>query len=88
MNSDEIEFANAFHAHEMAVDGNAGDRAWMKWINRVEAILGHSADGDHKFDGYSMDGFYNAWRLGVSPDAAASAANARKLPLHGLEANS
>ena len=70
MNSDEIESANAFHAHEMAVDGNAGDKAWMKWINRVEAILGHSADGDYWTEGFSMDSFYDAWLDGESAESA------------------
>ena len=39
----------------------ASERAWLAWIGRVEALLGHSADGDQRTDGYSMDGFYELW---------------------------
>lgn len=45
---------------------------WERWIEAVEAILGHSADGDGAADGYSLDEFYNQWKQGLSPDAAAA----------------
>lgn len=43
---------------------------WEHWINAVEAILGHSADGDGNTDGYSLDDFYDQWKQGLSPVAA------------------
>lgn len=46
--------------------------AWEHWINAVEAILGHSADGDGAADGYSLDEFYDRWNQGWSPDVAAA----------------
>lgn len=45
---------------------------WHRWIDAVEAILGHSADGDEDADGYSMDGFYDNWKQGLTPAAAAA----------------
>ena len=48
----------------------ASERAWLAWIGRVEALLGHSADGDQRTDGYSMDGFYELWQRGRSPELA------------------
>lgn len=49
----------------------ASERAWLAWIGRVEALLGHSADGDQRTDGYSMDGFYALWKRGdMSPEQA------------------
>lgn len=49
---------------------------WERWITAVEAILGHSADGDGDADGYSLDEFYDSWKQGLSP--AASAAGIRE----------
>lgn len=45
---------------------------WERWINAVEAILGHSADGDSNTDGYSLDEFYDSWKHGLSPETAAT----------------
>lgn len=45
--------------------------AWEHWIDEVERLLGHSADGDHAEDGYSMDGFYEMYSAGTTPVAAA-----------------
>lgn len=47
--------------------------AWEHWIDAVEAILGHTADGDGDADGYSLDEFYGKWKAGWSPSAAAAA---------------
>lgn len=46
--------------------------AWEHWIDAVESILGHSADGDSGADGYSLDEFYDSWKQGLSPAEAAS----------------
>ncbi|GAB7065898.1 hypothetical protein [Mycolicibacterium hodleri] len=45
---------------------------WERWIDAVESILGHSADGDGEADGYSLDEFYDTWKQGLSPDAVAA----------------
>lgn len=47
------------------------DRLWMRWINRVEQIVGHDMDGDQEADGYSLDFAYDAWRAGQTPDTYA-----------------
>lgn len=48
---------------------------WEKWIEEVEAGLGHSADGDQSTDGYSLDAYYQMWERGVpAQDAIASTA--------------
>lgn len=46
--------------------------AWERWIAAVEQILGHCADGDANTDGYSLDDFYDSWKQGLSPKAAAA----------------
>lgn len=51
--------------------------AWERWVGEVETLLGHSADGDHRVDGYSLDGFYEAWEAGMSPADAVSATRAQ-----------
>lgn len=40
------------------------ERAWLRWVKRVERCLGHSLDGDDVWDGYSLDGAYGAWEAG------------------------
>lgn len=44
--------------------------AWEHWIEQVEALLGHSADGDEREDGYSIDSFYSFWEFGRTPAEA------------------
>jgi hypothetical protein len=41
--------------------------AWERWIDEVESLLGHSADGDQATDGYSLDGFYEMWKAVLTP---------------------
>jgi len=43
--------------------------AWEHWINRVEALMGHDADGDITTDG-SIDTFNDMWEAGLAPEAA------------------
>lgn len=43
---------------------------WERWVDAVEALLGHDADGDQTIDGYSLDGFYTAWKSGTTPEQA------------------
>lgn len=53
-----------FHAAEQA---SITEIQWLHWIDEVEALLGHSADGDESLDGYSLDGAYDAYRAGFTP---------------------
>lgn len=48
----------------------ATEDQWLGWIAEVEHLLGHSADGDQKQDGYSMDSFYEKFEAGQSPAEA------------------
>ncbi len=65
--------AGTDHADIWAYESAACEPAeWERWIDAVESILGHSADGDSAADGYSLDEFYDTWKQGVSPDAAAA----------------
>jgi hypothetical protein len=50
-------------------------RSWYRWYRRAVALVGHDLDGDQSEDGYSLDGAYEAWRQGVSPEAHARAVN-------------
>ena len=43
---------------------------WLMWIEEVEKLLGHDADGDQSTDGYSMDGFYDMFKTGMSAVSA------------------
>lgn len=45
---------------------------WERWIDTVESILGHCADGDSAADGYSLDEFYGSWKQGLAPAQAAA----------------
>lgn len=57
------------------------DAAWLAWIYHAEAILDHDLDGDDsaeskaagKSDGYSLDGAYDAFLDGVTPEGYAQA---------------
>lgn len=71
-------------SESVQIEGNAGDRAWFAFCNRVEIILGHDLDGDDcadsraagKNDGYSLDGAYDAWRAGTKADDYAASVRA------------
>ena len=52
---------------------SAAEDDWHVWIAQVEAILGHSADGDQREDGYSLGGFYLLWERGWEPTYAVRA---------------
>lgn len=40
MNQHEMEAAQAFHAHEMNVDGGPSERRWMRWLRDLERATG------------------------------------------------
>jgi hypothetical protein len=42
--------------------------AWEKWIEKAEKLAGHHLDGDQSVDGYSLDGAFEAWKGGLSPE--------------------
>lgn len=46
--------------------------AWERWIDQVDAALGHDSDGDQATDGYSLDAFYVLWNAGRTPAQAVS----------------
>jgi hypothetical protein len=56
------------------------ERSWYSWIQTVENLLGHSADGDNSdaakaagtADGYSLDELYDAFLSGKTPADAVS----------------
>jgi hypothetical protein len=41
---------------------------WENWAFEVEAILGHTLDGDQTLDGYSQDYASDAWEAGKTPE--------------------
>lgn len=45
---------------------------WESWATAVETAIGHSLDGTHATDGYSLDDAYNLWQQGLSVAAAAT----------------
>jgi hypothetical protein len=63
-------------------------RRWESWIDKVEALLGHSADGNNSdaakaagtADGYSMDEFYDMWKAGQAPRQAVDSVGEHKAP--------
>jgi hypothetical protein len=59
-----------FAAMESYVSPN--ERAWLVWVKKVEAILGHSLDGDQERDGYSLDFANDAFHDGCSAEAYAA----------------
>lgn len=67
------------HAAVWAAESAACDPTpWDRWVDELEAQLGHSADGDENTDGYSMDGFYAQWKSGMTATAAAASATHRR----------
>lgn len=61
---DHLEFAAAESAGLLTSD-------WERWASKAEGILGHSLDGDHDEDGYSLDEAYDVWQEGESAGAFA-----------------
>ncbi len=47
---------------ETAVDSS--ERAWLRWIAKVERPVGHDMDGDEAVDGYSLDFAYDVFSWG------------------------
>jgi hypothetical protein len=54
-----------------------GERQWLAWVKEVEALLGHSLDGDQTKDGYSLDFANDEFENGTAPkDYAVQVLNA------------
>ena len=58
-----------------------GERRWLRWVARVERLIGHSLDGDQATDGYCLDYAYDAWADGASPEQHAAEIATAKLAL-------
>jgi len=43
---------------------------WLTWVELVEALLGHSLDGDQVADGYSLDHAYRIFETDATPKQA------------------
>lgn len=44
------------------------EKIWLKWVNKVEKLLGHSLDGNQDEEGYSLDFAYDEHMNGLSPE--------------------
>lgn len=50
---------------------SAHEKAWLRWIDELESVVGHNLDGTQWIDGYSLDHSYKMWEDGLNPQAAA-----------------
>lgn len=46
------------------------EKAWNRWADEVEELLGHDLDGDLNTEGYSLDTAYDMWNDGIKPGEA------------------
>jgi hypothetical protein len=44
------------------------EREWLRWVAKVEKLIGHDLDGDQDRDGYSLDYAYGCWEAGDPPE--------------------
>lgn len=68
-----------FSPENIAYESGAPDkseRAWIKFVNECERLLGHSLDGGDDYtaktptgEGYSLDEAYEVWERGKSAHA-------------------
>ncbi len=47
---------------------SASERAWDRWVAKVEKLLGHPLDGDQDRDGYSLDFANDCFNDGVTAE--------------------
>lgn len=53
--------------YQREVYQTAGDRAWDRFVNKVEKLVGREIDGDEG-DGVALEYAYDAFRKGLTPD--------------------
>ncbi len=53
---------------EQEIFTSESESNWIGWINEAEKLAGHSLDGDQEEDGYSLDGCYDAFKRGFTPN--------------------
>ncbi len=73
-------FSQESIAYECGGD-SPSDRRWYAFCRKVEALIGVDLDGDEDEDGYSIDGAYAAWEVGVSPAEYAAEVRAARVAL-------
>lgn len=44
------------------------ENRWLRWVKRVESLLGHDLDGDQDSDGYSLDFAHASFEAGVTAE--------------------
>lgn len=44
------------------------EQQWLRWVKKVERLLGHDLDGNQDRDGYSLDLAYDCWKQGDVPE--------------------
>ena len=47
------------------------ERQWLRWVKRVERLIGCDLDGNQASDGFSLDFAYDAWAAGDTAEAYA-----------------
>lgn len=62
------------HAEFVASESHVspGERAWLAWVRRVEAILTHDLDGNQERNGYSLDFANDAFHDGLTAEEYAA----------------
>lgn len=58
------------HAALLASESYQSDRerAWERWVRKVERKLGHTLDGNQNTDGYSLDYASDFFQAGMTVD--------------------
>ena len=75
---------NHLQVYQLETHVSPSEQAWYNWVNQVEAIIGHSLDGNQSTDGYSLDISYDWFKLGISPDEMASKIKSYVIRFGGL----
>lgn len=60
-----------FHAGEHYQSD--GERRWLRFVKKVERLVGHSLDGSQDVDGYSLDFAHAEFEAGTTAEAYAAA---------------
>lgn len=49
-----------------------GERDWLRWVAKVERLVGHDIDGNQDCDGYSLDFACACWESGDTAELYAA----------------